>query len=156
MSQRKTLVVAGHGMVGHRFVQAAIERGLTERYDVVVVGEEPRPAYDRVALTSFFDAGSADELSLLPEGRYDDPRVRLLLSTTVAGLDRDAPERTALGSFGHACPARRRAACRSQNDEEVRAESCRHSEPEAASCRMSHPGGRWRDSITSAAPELIL
>ena len=27
---RKTLVVVGHGMVGHRFVQAAIERGLTE------------------------------------------------------------------------------------------------------------------------------
>ena len=57
---RKTLVVAGHGMVGHRFVQAAIERGLTETYDVVVVGEEPRPAYDRVALTSFFSVESAD------------------------------------------------------------------------------------------------
>ena len=35
---RKTLVVVGHGMVGHRFVQAAVERGLTETYDVVVVG----------------------------------------------------------------------------------------------------------------------
>jgi nitrite reductase (NADH) large subunit len=88
--RRKTLVVAGHGMVGHRFVQAAVERGLTETYDVVVVGEEPRPAYDRVALTSFFSAGSAEELSLLPEGCYDDPRVRLVLGTTVTGLDRDA------------------------------------------------------------------
>ena len=87
---RRTLVVAGNGMVGHRFVQAAVERGLTETYDVVVVGEEPRPAYDRVALTSFFAAGSADELSLLPEGSYDDPRVRLVLGTTVTGLDRDA------------------------------------------------------------------
>ena len=86
---RRTLVVAGHGMVGHRFVQAAVERGLTERYDVVVVGEEPRPAYDRVALTSFFAAESADELSLLPEGRYDDPRVRLVLDTPVASIDRD-------------------------------------------------------------------
>ena len=57
------------------FVQAAVERGLTERFDIVVVGQEPRPAYDRVALTSFFSAASADELSLLPEGRYDDPRV---------------------------------------------------------------------------------
>ena len=82
---RKTLVVVGHGMVGHRFVQAAIERGLTETYDVVVVGEEPRPAYDRVALTSFFSAESADDLSLLPEGRYDDPRVRLELGTPVDG-----------------------------------------------------------------------
>ena len=97
---RKTLVVVGHGMVGHRFVQAAIERGLTETYDVVVVGEEPRPAYDRVALTSFFSAESADELSLLPEGRYDDPRVRLLLGTEVAGVDRDA--RTVALSTGEA------------------------------------------------------
>ncbi len=84
---RKTLVVAGHGMVGHRFVQAAVERGLTETYDVVVVGEEPRPAYDRVGLTSFFSVESADELSLLPAGRYDDPRVRLLLDTTVTSVD---------------------------------------------------------------------
>ncbi len=87
---RKTLVVAGHGMVGHRFVQAAVERGLTETYDVVVVGEEPRPAYDRVALTSFFSVESADELSLLPGGRYDDPRVRLALGTSVTGIDREA------------------------------------------------------------------
>ncbi|MGH3362170.1 MAG: nitrite reductase large subunit NirB, partial [Nocardioides sp.] len=85
---RKTIVVVGHGMVGHRFVQAAIERGLTETHDVVVVGEEPRPAYDRVALTSYFDAGSAEELSLLPEGTYDDPRVRLVLDTAVDRIDR--------------------------------------------------------------------
>ena len=62
---RSTLVVVGHGMVGHRFVQAAIERGLTETHDIVVIGAERRPAYDRVALTSFFAAESADELSLL-------------------------------------------------------------------------------------------
>jgi nitrite reductase (NADH) large subunit len=83
---RRTIVVVGHGMVGHRFVQAAIERGLTETHDIVVVGEEPRPAYDRVALTSFFELG-ADALSLLPDGRYDDPRVRLLLGTPAEGFD---------------------------------------------------------------------
>jgi nitrite reductase (NADH) large subunit len=94
---RKTLVVAGHGMVGHRFVQAAIERGLTETYDVVVVGEESRPAYDRVALTSFFDVG-AEELSLLPTGEYDDPRVRLLLGRPVEGFDPET--RTVLLSDG--------------------------------------------------------
>jgi nitrite reductase (NADH) large subunit len=77
---RRTIVVVGHGMVGHRFVQAAIERGLTETHDIVVIGEEPRPAYDRVALTSFFDVG-AEALTLLPEGGYDDPRVRVILGT---------------------------------------------------------------------------
>jgi nitrite reductase (NADH) large subunit len=83
---RKTLVVVGHGMVGHRFVQAAVERGLTETHDLVVIGEEPRAAYDRVALTSFFEVG-ADELSLLPAGAYDDPRVRLRLGAAVERLD---------------------------------------------------------------------
>ena len=86
---RQTLVLIGHGMVSHRFVQAAIERGLTERWDVVVFGEESRAAYDRVALTSFFEVG-ADELSLLPAGEYDDPRVRLVLDTAVTSIDRDA------------------------------------------------------------------
>ncbi len=85
---RKQLVVVGHGMVGHRFVQAAIERGLTETHDVVVVGEEAQPAYDRVALTSWFERGT-EALSLLPGGAYDDPRVRLRLGTAVTGFDPD-------------------------------------------------------------------
>ncbi|MFT4085176.1 MAG: nitrite reductase large subunit NirB [Nocardioides sp.] len=82
---RKRIVVAGHGMVAHRFVTAAIERGLTETHDIVVVGQERRPAYDRVALTSFFSAG-AEALSLLPSGSYDDPRVTLHLGTAVAAI----------------------------------------------------------------------
>jgi nitrite reductase (NADH) large subunit len=90
---RQTLVLIGHGMVGHRFVQAAIERGLSERWDVVVFAEEPRAAYDRVALTSFFEVG-ADELSLLPAGEYDDPRVRLVLDNAVTAIDRDAQKVT--------------------------------------------------------------
>jgi nitrite reductase (NADH) large subunit len=98
---RKTLVVAGHGMVGHRFVQAAVERGLTETYDLVVVGDEPRAAYDRVALTSFFEVG-ADELSFLPTGRYDDPRVRLVTGTEVEGFDPET--QTVLLSGGEVIP----------------------------------------------------
>lgn len=82
---RKQIVVVGHGMVGHRFVQAAIERGLTETHDIVVVGEEPRPAYDRVALTSFFEVG-AKALSLLPQGRYADPRVSLRTGVEVVAV----------------------------------------------------------------------
>ena len=83
---RKKVVVVGHGMVGHRFVTAAIERGLTETHDIVVFGEEPRPAYDRVALTSFFEVG-AEALSFLPSGVYDDPRVTLRTSTSVVEID---------------------------------------------------------------------
>jgi nitrite reductase (NADH) large subunit len=82
---RKQLVVVGHGMVGHRFVESAISRGLTETYDVTVIGEEPRPAYDRVALTSYFEVG-AEALSYLPSARYDDPRVTLRINTEVVAI----------------------------------------------------------------------
>jgi len=88
--RRRTLVVVGHGMVGHRFVEAAVERGVTERWDVVVLGEEPRPAYDRVGLSSFFAGSTAEDLSLLPKGRYDDPRVELSLGDPVASIERTA------------------------------------------------------------------
>lgn len=87
MSKRQRIVVVGHGMVGHRFAQAAVERGLTETHDVLVLGEEPRAAYDRVALTSWFGQGS-EALSLLPGGEYDDPRVRLVLDSVVTEIDR--------------------------------------------------------------------
>ena len=82
---RHRLVVVGHGMVGHRFVQAAIERGLTETHDSVAIGEEHRAAYDRVALTSYFEVG-ADALSLLPLGAYGDPRVELRLGAEVTDI----------------------------------------------------------------------
>ncbi|WP_299931189.1 nitrite reductase large subunit NirB [uncultured Nocardioides sp.] len=94
MTKRQRIVVVGHGMVGHRFAQAAVERGLTETHDVLVLGEEPRAAYDRVALTSWFahadGDGGSDALSLLPGGEYDDPRVRLVLDSVVTEVDRAA------------------------------------------------------------------
>jgi nitrite reductase (NADH) large subunit len=91
MTKRQRIVVVGHGMVGHRFAQAALERGLTETHDVVVFGEEPRAAYDRVGLTSWFGhPDGAEGLSLLPGGVYDDPRVRLVLDSVVTEIDRAA------------------------------------------------------------------
>ena len=41
-------------MVGQRFLEALAERGVTATHRVVVLCEEPRPAYDRVQLTSYF------------------------------------------------------------------------------------------------------
>src|SRR5438445_299191 len=54
------LVIVGNGMVGHRLVELCRDAG---QFDITVVGEEPRPAYDRVNLTKFFDGG-AEPLAL--------------------------------------------------------------------------------------------
>ncbi|MET0144454.1 MAG: nitrite reductase large subunit NirB [Ilumatobacteraceae bacterium] len=78
------ILVVGNGMVGHRFVEAAVERGLGP---LVVVGEEWRRAYDRVHLSAVFDGTSADELTLGAPDLYDTPGVELVLGDTVTTLD---------------------------------------------------------------------
>ncbi|HUR72829.1 MAG TPA: FAD-dependent oxidoreductase, partial [Sporichthya sp.] len=85
---RRSLVVLGHGMVGHKFVAAALDRGLTADWDITVLGEESRPAYDRVALSTVFAGSSAEDLSLLPDGHYPDPAVTLELRAQATGIDR--------------------------------------------------------------------
>jgi nitrite reductase (NADH) large subunit len=85
---RRTLVVVGHGMVGHRLVEAVLERGGASRWRIVVVGEEPRPAYDRVHLSDLFAGRSADDLAL---ARADDCRARgveLRVGARAARIDR--------------------------------------------------------------------
>ena len=63
------IVVIGHGMVGHCFLQALAETGLSGA-QVTVLCEEPRAAYDRVHLSEFFAGKSADDLSLVAPGFY--------------------------------------------------------------------------------------
>ena len=48
------LVVIGNGMVGHHFIERAIEQGLHDQFEIHVFAEEDRPAYDRVYLSSYF------------------------------------------------------------------------------------------------------
>jgi nitrite reductase (NADH) large subunit len=50
---QKRLVVIGHGPAGHRLVEALRERDSDGSWQVTVLAEEPRTAYDRVALTSY-------------------------------------------------------------------------------------------------------
>ena len=93
---RKTLVVVGHGMVGHRLVEMAVERGLTADWDVVVHAEEDLHAYDRVALTTWFDGAA---LGLTP---VTDRAVDLRLGDPVTALDLEA--RTVTSASGLVTP----------------------------------------------------
>lgn len=51
---RKTVVVVGNGPVGQRFCEKLVEFDGGRRFRAVTFCEEPRPAYDRVNLTSYF------------------------------------------------------------------------------------------------------
>ncbi|SMD22163.1 nitrite reductase large subunit NirB [Lentzea albidocapillata] len=56
----QTLVVVGNGMVGHRLVEILRDSS----WRIVVFGEESRPAYDRVALSSYVDSWNFADLEL--------------------------------------------------------------------------------------------
>ncbi|MCQ4211390.1 nitrite reductase large subunit NirB [Streptomyces longispororuber] len=85
-----TLVLVGHGMVGQRFLEAAAERGLTGTHRVVVLCEEPRPAYDRVHLTSYFSGTTPDELSMTDPEFIDKHGIELYVGDPAVVVDRDA------------------------------------------------------------------
>ncbi|MTI13513.1 nitrite reductase large subunit [Sansalvadorimonas verongulae] len=79
-------------MVGHRFVEQLVQADGLNQFDVVVFGEESRPAYDRVHLSSWFTGTAAEELSLVPEGFYEQAGVALILSDKVCRVDRELCE----------------------------------------------------------------
>ncbi|NED99370.1 nitrite reductase large subunit [Phytoactinopolyspora halotolerans] len=87
---RGHLVVVGNGMVGQRLVEAVRERDAGHGWRITVLGEEPRPAYDRVALTSYLTGTSAEELSVVPEGCYTDEHCVLHVGDPAVAVDRDA------------------------------------------------------------------
>ncbi|MHC6800083.1 hypothetical protein ACYTR9_07180, partial [Vibrio antiquarius] len=64
MSKLK-LVVIGNGMVGHRYIEDLVEKADISNMEITVFCEEPRVAYDRVHLSSYFSHHTADELSLV-------------------------------------------------------------------------------------------
>ncbi|WEO97566.1 nitrite reductase large subunit NirB [Streptomyces sp. FXJ1.172] len=90
-----TIVLVGHGMVGQRFLEALAERGLTATHRVVVLCEEPRPAYDRVALTSYFSGRTAEDLSMTDMEFIDGHGIELHIGDPAETIDRAAREVTA-------------------------------------------------------------
>src|SRR3990167_7203384 len=61
---RKNVVVIGNGIVGQRFCEKLVQYDSARQYRIVTFCEEPRAAYDRVGLTSFFTHRDAEKLLL--------------------------------------------------------------------------------------------
>ncbi|MBB4931948.1 nitrite reductase (NADH) large subunit [Lipingzhangella halophila] len=81
----RQLVVIGNGMVGHRLVEAVLDRDPEGTWQITVLGEETRPAYDRVALSSYFDGATETDLAM-PD-LSNAPNVELRLGERATGID---------------------------------------------------------------------
>ena len=82
------VVVVGNGMVGQRFLERLVSRMSGASSEVTVFCGEPRPAYDRVQLTSFFSGKSAADLSLVPAGFFEQHGIALRLGDKAVAIDR--------------------------------------------------------------------
>lgn len=92
------IVIIGNGMVGYKFCEKLISKNSTTNFELVVFGEEIRPAYDRVHLSEFFAGKSADDLSLAGTDWYLENNIRLHLGDPVKTIDRSA--KTILSHLG--------------------------------------------------------
>ncbi|HLK90263.1 MAG TPA: nitrite reductase large subunit NirB [Polyangia bacterium] len=96
MEERRSqrLVVVGSGMVSHRFLEVVAAQQQKQhddagpRYQVTLVGEEPRLAYDRVGLSTFFDGRTPEEMTLPAPGQYEAAGFAVRLNARATGLDR--------------------------------------------------------------------
>jgi nitrite reductase (NADH) large subunit len=84
------VIVVGNGMVGYKFCEKL--RSRSAEVKIVVYGEEPRPAYDRVHLSSYFSGSSADDLLMAPMSWYNDNNIELHVGELVTEIDREKKE----------------------------------------------------------------
>ncbi|SPM29356.1 NAD(P)H-nitrite reductase, large subunit, partial [Mycobacterium terramassiliense] len=82
------VIVVGHGMVGHRLVEALRARDSEGYWRITVLAEEADAAYDRVGLTSYTESWDRALLALPGNDYAGDERVRLLLNARVTEIDR--------------------------------------------------------------------
>ncbi|KAK0308696.1 hypothetical protein LTR82_015386 [Friedmanniomyces endolithicus] len=90
-TKRKRIVVVGLGMVGISFIEKLMKFDVKRReYDVIVIGEEPHLAYNRVGLTSFFQHRQVENLYLNPASWYasmPEGSLSYHLNTLVTSID---------------------------------------------------------------------
>ena len=77
-------------MVGHRFCEKLVELDTGRRHRLVTFCEEPRPAYDRVGLTRFFDERDPARLMLTSPEWYDEKGIELHVGDRATAIDREA------------------------------------------------------------------
>lgn len=84
------IIIVGNGMVGYKLCEKLRKHQVSA--EIVVYGEEPRPAYDRVHLSSYFSGKTEADLLMAPASWYAEQQIELHLGELVTHINRE--ERT--------------------------------------------------------------
>lgn len=93
---KQTLVVIGNGMVGQHFLTSLVTN--SHAYQIIVFGEEPQAAYDRVHLSEFFSGKTAQDLSMVEDGFFEQHEITIHLGDKIVEVNRDT--KTVLSAKG--------------------------------------------------------
>ncbi|MCQ8105122.1 nitrite reductase large subunit NirB [Methylomonas sp. SURF-2] len=94
MNTKQTLVVIGNGMVGQHFLAKLVETAAKDQFHIVTFCEEPRAAYDRVHLSEYFTGKTAEDLSLVESGFFEQHGIEIHLGDRAASIDRQQKQVT--------------------------------------------------------------
>ena len=84
----KNIIVVGNGMVGYKFCEKFIAKEGNKDFKITVFGEEPRPAYDRVHLSEYFENKNAERLAMAPRSWYEENGIELITDLRVTDISR--------------------------------------------------------------------
>lgn len=93
--QKEKIVVVGNGPVAHKFIEVMLASGKEDQYDITVVGEESRPAYDRVHLTAWFETRDANAIAMADDGFYTDNAVTCYTDEKIVTINKSGKQVTA-------------------------------------------------------------
>ena len=106
MKQR--IIVVGNGMVGHKFIDTLLSVENAGDYEIITFSEEPRLAYDRVKLSSYFDGSTVEDLALTTEDDYRERGVVYTLNDKVVSIQPDEQTVTTASGRTDCAPHSRR------------------------------------------------
>ncbi len=82
------IIVIGNGMVGYKFCEKFVSKPNSNQFKVTVFGEEPRPAYDRVHLSEYFENQDAEALEMAPRSWYEEHNIQLITGVRITDIHR--------------------------------------------------------------------
>ncbi|MFY0712713.1 nitrite reductase large subunit [Seonamhaeicola sp. NFXS20] len=86
----KKIIVVGNGMVGYKFCEKFVAQDASKDFEILVFGEEPRPAYDRVHLSEYFENQDTKALEMAPSSWYKANGIELITGERVSDINRVA------------------------------------------------------------------
>jgi len=83
---KPVVIVVGNGMVGYKFCEKL--RAKSSDFEIIVFGEEPRRAYDRVHLSEYFAGKTAEDLSMSTAEWYSENDIFLHVGDPIKEINR--------------------------------------------------------------------